>query len=131
MSRMRARSWSRILTATDIADWLVRRLGMPFRQAHHVTGRVVALASSRGVELDALTLSDLQSIDDGFTADVLSARCRKSRSRAGPASAALAREREAPGGCMAGAPGEGRLKALAATGTCAGARCGFAGIQSC
>ncbi|MFO1117629.1 MAG: argininosuccinate lyase [Beijerinckiaceae bacterium] len=72
VSRMRAAAGLGYSTATDIADWLVRRLGMPFRQAHHVTGRVVALASSRGVELDALTLSDLQSIDDGFTADVLS-----------------------------------------------------------
>ena len=36
-------------TATDLADWLVRRLGMPFREAHHVTGRIVAAAEAKGV----------------------------------------------------------------------------------
>ena len=57
-------------TATDLADWLVQTLGMPFRQAHHVTGRVVALASERGVDLDALSVEDMQSIEPKFTTDV-------------------------------------------------------------
>ncbi|WP_350335490.1 argininosuccinate lyase [Coralliovum pocilloporae] len=57
-------------TATDLADWLVRALNMPFRDAHHVTGRAVALASERSVELHKLSLEDLQSIDDRITQDV-------------------------------------------------------------
>ncbi len=68
---MRAAAGIGFSTATDIADWLVRRLGMPFRQAHHVTGRVVALASSRGVGLDQLTLDELRSIEPRFEVDVL------------------------------------------------------------
>ncbi|MFO1135734.1 MAG: argininosuccinate lyase [Rhodoblastus sp.] len=69
--RMRAAAGSGYSTATDIADWLVRRLGMPFRQAHHVTGRVVALAESRNVGLEDLTLADLRSIDSSFEGDAL------------------------------------------------------------
>lgn len=57
-------------TATDLADWLVRALGMPFRQAHHVTGSVVALASERGVELEKLSLEDFQGIEAAITSDV-------------------------------------------------------------
>ena len=63
---MRAAASSGYSTATDIADWLVRRLGMPFRQAHHVTGRVVALASARSVGLEQLTLDDLRTIKPAF-----------------------------------------------------------------
>ena len=59
-------------TATDLADWLVRALGLPFREAHHVTGRVVALAESRKIGLERLTLADLQAIHPGITADVFS-----------------------------------------------------------
>jgi len=55
------------ITATDLADWLVRSLGLPFRDAHHVTGRVVALAESRGVGLEELSLADLQAIDARIT----------------------------------------------------------------
>jgi argininosuccinate lyase len=54
-------------TATDIADWLVRELKMPFRDAHHVTGRIVALAESKGLNLDQLTLSDMQSVHPAIT----------------------------------------------------------------
>jgi argininosuccinate lyase len=50
-------------TATDLADWLVREAGLPFREAHHVTGRAVALAEQKGVALDRLTLAELQEID--------------------------------------------------------------------
>ena len=50
-------------TATDLADWLVRELGLPFREAHHVTGRIVALASETGRELDALSLDEMQAIE--------------------------------------------------------------------
>jgi argininosuccinate lyase len=59
-------------TATDLADWLVRALGLPFREAHHVTGRVVALAEARKVGLEELALADLQAIHPGITAEVFS-----------------------------------------------------------
>ena len=50
-------------TATDLADWLVRELGMPFRDAHHVTGEIVALAEAQNVTLDALSLADMQGVE--------------------------------------------------------------------
>ena len=68
---MRAAAGRGYSTATDLADWLVRELKMPFRDAHHVTGRVVALAEGRGVELEALTLADLKSIEPRITAGAL------------------------------------------------------------
>ena len=71
VAAMRAAASSGYSTATDIADWLVRRLGMPFRQAHHVTGRIVALAASRGVGLEQLSLDDLRAIDPAFEQDAL------------------------------------------------------------
>ena len=49
-------------TATDLADWLVREVGLPFREAHHVTGQAVALAARQGKRLDELELSQLQGI---------------------------------------------------------------------
>jgi argininosuccinate lyase len=57
-------------TATDLADWLVRELGIPFREAHHVTGRAVAMAEAKGVGLEKLSLADMQSIHEGITAAV-------------------------------------------------------------
>ena len=54
-------------TATDLADWLVRELKLPFRDAHHVTGRIVALAEGKGVALDALALADLKSVEPRIT----------------------------------------------------------------
>ena len=59
-------------TATDLADWLVRTLGLPFREAHHVTGRAVALAEAKKLGLEKLALADLQAIHAGITADVFS-----------------------------------------------------------
>ena len=70
-ARMRAAAGSGYSTATDIADWLVRRLGMPFRQAHHVTGRVVALAAARNASLEDLSLDELKTIEPAFGPDVL------------------------------------------------------------
>ena len=67
--RMKAAAGSGYATATDLADWLVRTLKMPFREAHHVTGRIVALAAGRGVELEGLTLADLRSVEPRITAD--------------------------------------------------------------
>jgi len=57
-------------TATDLADWLVRTLGLPFREAHHVTGRAVAMAEQRKVALDRLTLDELRTLHAGITQDV-------------------------------------------------------------
>ena len=59
-------------TATDLADWLVRILGMPFRDAHHVTGMIVAMAEGQGKTLDALALKDMQSVEPRITDDVYS-----------------------------------------------------------
>ena len=59
-------------TATDLADWLVRALNMPFRDAHHVTGTIVAMAEKQGKTLDALSLSDMQSVEPKITDDVYS-----------------------------------------------------------
>ena len=54
-------------TATDLADWLVRELGLPFRQAHHVTGRLVGVASAKGVGLEALSLPEMQEAEPRIT----------------------------------------------------------------
>ena len=56
--------------ATDLADWLVRELNIPFRQAHHITGSAVALAESKKIGLERLTLEDLQSINSDITQNV-------------------------------------------------------------
>ncbi len=61
--RMRAAAELGYATATDLADWLVRQAGIPFREAHHITGAAVKLAESRGAALDQLPLADLQAID--------------------------------------------------------------------
>ncbi|HZF76667.1 MAG TPA: argininosuccinate lyase [Acetobacteraceae bacterium] len=57
-------------TATDLADWLVRELRMPFRDAHHVTGRLVAKAEARGVDLAELTLEEMQAEEGRITEGV-------------------------------------------------------------
>ena len=57
-------------TATDLADWLVRALGMPFRDAHHVTGALVAMAEGKGCDLPDLSLSDMQTVHANITNDV-------------------------------------------------------------
>jgi argininosuccinate lyase len=59
-------------TATDLADWCVRALNMPFRDAHHVTGSLVALAEKEGCDLPDLTLEQLQSVHGAITEDVYS-----------------------------------------------------------
>ncbi len=62
-TRMRAAAELGYATATDLADWLVRQAGIPFREAHHITGAAVKLAESKGLALDQLALADLQAID--------------------------------------------------------------------
>jgi argininosuccinate lyase len=64
---MKAAAGSGYSTATDLADWLVREAGLPFREAHHVTGRAVAMAEGKGCDLAALSLADLQSINPAIT----------------------------------------------------------------
>ncbi|WP_395004872.1 argininosuccinate lyase [Cypionkella sp.] len=59
-------------TATDLADWLVRALNLPFRDAHHVTGTLVAMAEKNGCDLPDLSLSDMQSVHAGITTEVYS-----------------------------------------------------------
>jgi argininosuccinate lyase len=57
-------------TATDLADWLVRALGLPFRDAHHVTGTLVRMAEARGIDLPDLSLAEMQSVHPGITGEV-------------------------------------------------------------
>ena len=57
-------------TATDLADWLVRVLGMPFRDAHHVTGSLVAKAEAKGCDLPDLSLQDMQDVHGDITSEV-------------------------------------------------------------
>ncbi|MDP2409742.1 MAG: argininosuccinate lyase [Pseudolabrys sp.] len=59
-------------TATDLADWLVQALKIPFREAHHITGRIVGKAADEGVALDALPLAAMQAIEPRITKDVFS-----------------------------------------------------------
>tara|TARA_R110000787_G_scaffold63679_11_gene143960 strand:- start:40949 stop:42370 length:1422 start_codon:yes stop_codon:yes gene_type:complete len=68
--RMRADAGKGFSTATDLADWLVRALGMPFRDAHHVTGALVKLAENKGCGLEDLSLAEMQGVDAGITDDV-------------------------------------------------------------
>jgi argininosuccinate lyase len=58
------------ITATRLADWLVMELGLPFRDAHHVTGKIVKMAETKKVRLDELSLKDLQSVEKKVTAAV-------------------------------------------------------------
>ena len=67
---LRAAAASGFSTATDLADWLVRALGLPFRDAHHVTGSLVARAEEKGCDLPDLTLDDMKAVHDGITDEV-------------------------------------------------------------
>ena len=64
---LKAAANSGYATATDLADWLVQNLNMPFREAHHVTGRIVALAEKKSCNLSELSLEELQAIHSGIT----------------------------------------------------------------
>ncbi|MBB3973072.1 argininosuccinate lyase [Hansschlegelia beijingensis] len=70
VAAMRRAAGAGYATATDLADWLVRALGMPFREAHHVTGRVVAAAAERKVALEKLPLEVMQEIEPRITEEV-------------------------------------------------------------
>ena len=67
---LRTAAASGFSTATDLADWLVRELGLPFREAHHITGSLVARAESKSCDLPDLTLADMQSVHAGITEGV-------------------------------------------------------------
>ena len=62
LKRMKQAAGNGYATATDLADWLVRELGLPFREAHHVTGRLVGVAAEKGVGLEKLTLAEMQAV---------------------------------------------------------------------
>ena len=70
VARMSQAAGAGFSTATDLADWLVRELGLPFREAHHVTGAAVKRAEALGVDLPSLPLEDLQALEPKVTADV-------------------------------------------------------------
>ena len=59
-------------TATDLADWLVRSLGLPFREAHHITGTLVAMAETKGCDLPDLSLNEMNSVHQGITQEIYS-----------------------------------------------------------
>jgi argininosuccinate lyase len=95
--RMRAVASADYSVATDLADWLVREVGLPFRQAHHATGALVAAAAAKGVDLDKLTLAEMQAVEPGITRDVYkvltaeaSVAARKSFGGTAPANVARA-----------------------------------------
>ena len=69
--KMRAAAEPGYPTATDLADWLVRVLKKPFREAHHIAGSIVKLAETKGVTLEQLPLADMQSIEPAITKEVL------------------------------------------------------------
>jgi argininosuccinate lyase len=69
---LRTAAASGFSTATDLADWLVKSLGLPFRTAHHVTGTLVALAEQKGCDLPDLSLAEMRSAHDGITQEVYS-----------------------------------------------------------
>ncbi len=108
--RMRAAAESGFSTATDLADWLVREAGVPFREAHHVTGRAVARAEAEGIRLDQLSLDALKEIDgriDARVYDVLSVDASVS-SRTSFGGTAPVRVREAIAAARARREEEGR-----------------------
>ena len=70
VKRMKAAAGAGYSTATDLADWLARELKTPFREAHHITGRIVAAAAARGVALEKLPLAEMQAIEPRIDARV-------------------------------------------------------------
>ena len=69
---MRAAAGNGFSTATDLADWLVREAGLPFRDAHHATGALVAMAEDKQCDLADLSLADMQTVNAAITEDVFS-----------------------------------------------------------
>jgi argininosuccinate lyase len=96
-ARMRAAAEAGHTTATDLADWLVREANVPFREAHHITGRAVRVADEQGVKLWELSLDDLRVIDGRIEADVFNVLSLdasvKSRTSFGGTAPALVKKR--------------------------------------
>jgi argininosuccinate lyase len=72
VAAMRKAAGAGYSTATDLADWLVRSLDLPFRDAHHATGRIVAMAEAKKLPLHRLSLDDMQSVEPRITEEVFS-----------------------------------------------------------
>jgi argininosuccinate lyase len=70
-ARMRAAAAEGYSTATDLADHLVQKLGIPFRESHEISGKIVAKAAKAGIPLDRMTLKDMQAVDKRITKDAL------------------------------------------------------------
>jgi argininosuccinate lyase len=68
--KMHAAAGAAFATATDLADWLVRVINVPFRDAHHITGQIVALAEQKGCGLDGLTIEDFKTVDERITSQI-------------------------------------------------------------
>ena len=58
-------------TATDLADYMVRELGIPFREAHHLSGKIVDVAATKGVDIEALSLAELQTIEPRIKPNII------------------------------------------------------------
>jgi argininosuccinate lyase len=69
---LKAAAASGFSTATDLADWLVKALNLPFREAHHVTGALVAMAELKGCDLPDLSLQEMNSVHPGITQEIYS-----------------------------------------------------------
>jgi argininosuccinate lyase len=69
-ARMKESASAGFTTATDVADWVTQNLNVPFRESHHITGRIVKLAESKSCDLADLTLADLQSVEARITQDI-------------------------------------------------------------
>ncbi len=70
LDRMKAAAGSGYATATDLADWLVRRLKLPFREAHHITGRLVAIAAAQKKGLEKLSLAEMRAVEPRISQEV-------------------------------------------------------------
>jgi len=93
---MRHAAHAGFTTATDLADWLVSRLALPFREAHHIAGRLVRLAEEKNCDLGDLTLAEIRAVEPGLTADALAVltieHSVESRTSAGGTAPARVRE---------------------------------------
>jgi argininosuccinate lyase len=112
--RMRAVASADYSVATDLADWLVRKVGLPFREAHHVTGRLVGIAADKGIDLDKLSLKEMQAAEPRIDRSVYrvltveaSVAARKSLGGTAPANVARA-VKEARQRFLGRAKGRGR-----------------------
>lgn len=70
LARMRSAAEDGYTTATALADWLVMKLGLPFRDAHHITGAIVKMAEAKGATLHELDLADMQAVEPKITSDI-------------------------------------------------------------